>query len=355
MYLATSSLPWRWLGIGALTVGSVLLSASAAESDPVTSLDPLDPLVQRASHSSRVAASMLIAAVKAGERLVLAGESGIILTSTDAGQSWKQADVPVSVTITGLSFPSSRSGWAVGHSGVILATTDGGQTWVRQLDGRQLAKMLDQEGGAPQPVVAGDPFLDVHFVDEKNGFAVGAFGLIVRTQDGGRTWLPWRSHLPNPDGNHLYGVRSVGSDLYIVGERGAIYASNDGGNRFVAVKAPYEGSLFGLTATADQGLLVYGLRGHAFVSKDKAQSWKQIDLGTGSAWLGATVLPGGRVIMVGQAGEVAQSVDDGASFTLLPNRQPPLTAVAAVSSEVAMAVGVRGPQRIELPALKRGG
>ncbi len=52
---------------------------------------------------------------KAGNRLVAVGERGIVLLSDDAGLNWKQVDVPVSVTLTGVQFVSPMKGWAIGH------------------------------------------------------------------------------------------------------------------------------------------------------------------------------------------------------------------------------------------------
>ncbi len=54
------------------------------------------------------------------------GERGIVLLSDDAGVSWRQAKVPVSVSLTAVQFVDAEQGWAVGHLGVVLHTQDGG-------------------------------------------------------------------------------------------------------------------------------------------------------------------------------------------------------------------------------------
>jgi len=70
-----------------------------------------------------------------GGRLVASGERGHILYSDDNGKSWVQSDVPVIVNIIAANFVSDTTGWAVGHDGVVLKTTDGGESWIRQFDG----------------------------------------------------------------------------------------------------------------------------------------------------------------------------------------------------------------------------
>ena len=73
--------------------------------------------------------SLLLDGAAAGSRLVVVGERGHILVSTDGGASWKQARVPTRALLTAVHLHDERTGWAVGHDAVILRTGDGGATW----------------------------------------------------------------------------------------------------------------------------------------------------------------------------------------------------------------------------------
>src|SRR5690554_5819590 len=64
--------------------------------------------------------SLLNDATRAGDRIVAVGERGHVIYSDDEGQTWTQAQVPVSVTLNAVDFGSDSSGWVVGHSGVVL-------------------------------------------------------------------------------------------------------------------------------------------------------------------------------------------------------------------------------------------
>ena len=55
-----------------------------------------------------------------------------------------------------------------------------------------------------------------------SGYAVGAYNLIFRTDDGGATWLPWFDRTDNPKFFNLYAIRPVAGDLYIAGEGGLV-------------------------------------------------------------------------------------------------------------------------------------
>lgn len=84
---------------------------------------------------------ILIAVTKAGDRLVAVGEHGAIIFSDSQGVTWTQASVPVDVTLTCVSFATPMVGWAAGHFGVILKTIDGGKTWFIQLNGIQVNQL----------------------------------------------------------------------------------------------------------------------------------------------------------------------------------------------------------------------
>lgn len=310
---------------GALPL-SVMLVATAIPAEPVFQA-PTQVAAAPSALAQRVTFNAL---AMAGDRMVVAGQRGHVLTSDD-GATWKQAHVPVSSDLTALSFPSPREGWAVGHEGVILHTSDGGESWTRQLDGKQAATLILQRYGTPGHPVdvdaqrlkkdaeafaaqgADKPFLDVWFEDDKKGFAIGAFNLILRTEDGGKTWTPWLDRIDNPKGLHLYAMRPAGGSVFIVGEQGLVLKLDHARQRFANVPIPYQGTLFGVVGTPT-ATVVFGLRGNAWRSADSGFSWRRIDTGVNAGLASGLVRPDGAIVLVSQAGEVLLSTDDGASF-----------------------------------------
>ncbi len=296
---------------------------ATAESAAVSKLPLLD---QPALHSAKAQRSVLLAVTRAGERLVAVGERGIILLSDDSGASWHQASVPASVSITSVQFVDAEYGWAVGHLGVVLHSTDGGETWSKQLDGVQAAQLAlasAQQGDDAQLLRAAEwlvadgpdkPFLDLYFRDRQHGYVIGAYGLILRTTDGGASWQSWMGQVENPRGMHLYAIRAQGGQLFIVGERGVLLRSSDDGQTFQALESPYEGSFFGLLASRDGGLLAYGLRGNAWWSSDRGDSWQALDTGVESALSAGLELDDGRLLLASQSGELLLSEDGGRHF-----------------------------------------
>src|SRR5438132_962784 len=107
--------------------------------------------------------------------------------------------------------------------------------------------------------------LDLHFVDERGGFVVGAYNLILRTDDGGAHWQSIGERLDNPRGLHLYAIAAEGATLYIAGEQGLLLRSDDGGKRFERLTLPYTGSLVALRSVDRDRLVAARLCGYALL------------------------------------------------------------------------------------------
>ena len=305
-------------------------------------------LAARALVPAQPQRTMLLGLARAGSRLVAVGEHGGVALSDDNGTSWRSAAVvPVDATLTAVRFANARVGWAVGHLGVVLRTEDGGEHWSRQLDGITLANLAVAQAkasdqGNSREITADaqrlvedgpdKPWLDLLVDDEQQVTLVGAFNLALRSDDGGQHWRVVSQQFTNPNRLHWYGITRVGGRQVSVGEQALMAAQTDAkaDAPLKAIKPPYDGSLFGVLATGEQSLLVYGLRGHAFVSNDGGASWQRSQLGGGGASLNAGLrLADGRIALADQAGNLFISADGGARFERVPfDWGAPLTGIA---------------------------
>ena len=319
-------------------------------------------LSQAALVTPKALGAATLAVTRAGKRLVAVGERGTVLLSDDHGASWKQAAVPVQATLTTVRFADEKTGWAAGHLGVILRSDDGGASWHKQLDGIQAAALVQQavqSTGDAKAIAnarrlveegADKPFFDLEFIDAQRGFAVGAYGLMFSTVDGGKTWVAVGPRLPNPKSLHLDGLRASGNTLLIAGEQGLLLRSTDGGASFSALESPYKGSFFGLLHTAGDVWVVYGLRGTAYRSINAGTQWEKLDTGLPMSIGAGTALPDGGFVLMGQAGDVLVGRDDMPTLKRLPVREPvPASGVAIAADGSLVLASLRGMRR--LPAL----
>ncbi len=297
--------------------------------------------------------TMLADLTRAGQRLVAVGERGHIILSDDEGNSWRQASVPVSVTLTAVCFADELNGWATGHRGAILATADGGETWNLQLDGNGVAAALlkDAQARDPQLVMSAErlvedgadkPLLAIHCQSASQALAVGAFGMAVMTRDGGQSWQGLSAVLEATSERHLNYLLEHDDGLYIAGEMGGLFRLDQQGHAH-NLDEPYEGSFFALTDTRDGNLLAFGLRGHLFRSSDTGQSWQPVMLDATQSLTAGTRLPDGRVLITDVSGTGWLSDDNGHSFSRVrPERQYPFTALLPIADGRVLAVGQRG-------------
>lgn len=276
-----------------------------------------------------------------GDRIFAAGDRGHIIFSDDDGKTWTQAEVPVRSTLLDVFFINDEKGWAVGHEGVILHSADSGKSWELQYDGLRYgeeglayySKLAEEDpDNELYPIMmdemdfaisqgADKPFFGINFYNEKHGHALGAYGMIVVTFDGGKTW---EHRLHNMDNDGFYHV----FDFSPLPEKGKFFLSGEAGllmignvNEEVATRVhsvPWEGSFFATVATADDAIVMGGLRGRMFRTEDEGHSWTVVEKPPTSAIVDAKRLEDDTLVAGGVAGEFLVSTDNGLSFSLNP-------------------------------------
>lgn len=332
-------------------LGGTLLAALYA---PVTAAAALPAVLRRpAPPTSLGPGAVLLAAARAGRRLVVAGERGIVLISDDNGRRWAQARVPVQVSLTALGFADDHNGWACGHFGVLLRTADAGVTWTLALDGLRAAQLTQAaardaaQRQAAQRLVDEGPDKPWFDMDAGRGhlFAVGAYGLALEARDGAAL-QSFAQRLPNPRQLHLHGVRVAGERIFIVGEQGLLLRSSDRGASFEALEPPYKGSFFGVLATASGSVLAYGLRGNVFRSGDAGNTWSRVAEPVPVGISAAIQRSDGSIVLAAQNGDLLLSRDDGKTFQRQPAAAPfPAAALVQADGDWLVVAGLRGVQR----------
>ena len=326
----------------------VLGVARPAQSVAATDHAPILPLAEH---------SLLLDITRAGQRVIAAGERGHILYSDDHGANWQQARVPTTQMLTGVYFIDEQRGWAVGHDGLILVSDDGGLNWRVQRDGiaaqaqanlelreqahrrlknleqslenaaedqraelemRREDVLMDLEDAdlALEEAVFTSPLMDVWFQGPDRGWAVGAFGTLLGTDNGGQAWVDLSAAIDNPDEFHLNTVTGDGDGrVFIAGEGGVMYRSLNGGRSWETLETFYEGSWFGaLYSPPEDILLVFGLRGNLYRSRDFGESWQMVDSDNQVTLAGGDVSRSGEIALVGGVGTLLRSSDGGLTF-----------------------------------------
>jgi photosystem II stability/assembly factor-like uncharacterized protein len=372
---------------------AVLAAAVMGFCAPALAIDLLELPAVQSNAASRTL--LLDVAARGDGSMAAAGTHGVVIVSADNGESWTQASVPASVTLTGIHFPTPEKGWAVGHDGLILHSADGGQTWEKQLDGHQLNEqiiavaerivervrdeleaLLAQEEpdkyevddaefmleeaefmleGAMDDTEAGPvrPLLDVWFRDANEGFVTGSYGMLLHTTNGGQVWTLVSDRMDNPEAFHLNQiVQAPDGSLYIAGESGFIYRSGDGGQNWDSLEPGYEGSFYGIVivphGSGNYELLAYGLRGNLFRSTDLGETWESLDSGTTVTLMSGALLGDGTVFLAGHGGTILTRGPGEQSFTRAgnPDRRP-ISGLQQLEGGNVLLVGLGGIRKAD--------
>lgn len=175
---------------------------------------------------------------------------------------------------------------AVGELGHILVSDDQGKTWKE-------AEVKPSRGSA---------LTQVTFFNDKEGVATGQDGWLLRTEDGGGHWveLQFDEKLSEP----MLGAWGLSS--------GQVFA--------------------------------FGSFGRFFASQDRGKTWEKRDAGGGDRHLNAMAGgEDGRLMLVGEQGQVLRSDDGGTSWKLLPQfYNGSFFGVIRLSADEWIAYGLRG-------------
>ena len=276
-----------WL---AIALGSSVVGASAGQSPAGTA--PIAAVVNGTAHQA------LFALAFDGGDGIAVGAGGQMLASQDGGGSW-QAVMPALTeqSLLGVAVVSGRA-IAVGQAGLIFVR-DASGVWRPSTSGteeRLFAVSLNTDGVA---------------------VAVGAFGKVLKSVDGGLQWASvapaWaEGYTEQGLEPHLYDVK-VAPDgvITLVGEFGLILRSSDTGQGWTVLHKG-EASLFALDLRLDGVGYAVGQGGVILRTTDGGATWAEVESGSAANLLGVRSSPDGYVVVTAMRDMLAS--DDGLSW-----------------------------------------
>jgi photosystem II stability/assembly factor-like uncharacterized protein len=262
-----------------------------------------------------------------GNKLWIAGQEGLILFSADSGKTWKRQETGTKNYLFSIFFTNENHGYAVGDRSTIIETTDGGQKWVaRKVERSSEGISADMELAMQDPI-----FYDVRFTDEKTGWIAGEFGQLLKSTDGGQTWVPGQNTLMTPDSGIVdpmdlptfFGVHMVNNNEGIVsGLDGKIARTRDGGKtwRFEPMKLafPIVDPLYQPFVTVDGNSWAVGAAGEVVHLPPGQTEWNRADLGMQIyTWLRSVDFSDAQNgWLVGGYGTILRTTDGGKTWRL---------------------------------------
>lgn len=198
----------------------------------------------------------------------------------------------------GAKFVTPHEGWVVGGFGTIFRTDDGGQTWVPQVS--KTTEML----------------YDVDFVDDDRGWVVGRSGTILHTDDGGRTWVAQQSGVGIE--KHLFAVDFADAQHGVaVGDWGVVLTTSDGGRTWEDHSLDNDVILNDVSMIDATTGFIAGEVGTVLKTTDGGRTWTPLQAGVDKTLFGIGFTDAQHGWLVGIDALILRTEDGGQTWQVL--------------------------------------
>lgn len=237
---------------------------------------------------------------------LVVGDSGLLLVTADGGKTWTKKEInmrppgadagqrpgrPPSAeggppagfrgggtpTLYNIYFVNEKVGFITGARGTILKTEDSGKTWNRKIARSEAAgQNTNRRGGGIRSNLMG-----IQMISEMIGFIVGSENAILKTTDGGETWVGSSERARvGETRNNLENIWFVSPTTgWIIGSYGTLLHTTDSGETWEKQNAGFDNNLFGIHYFDEKTGWICGQEGLILHTSDGA-TWKQQKTGS---------------------------------------------------------------------------
>jgi len=265
--------------------------------------------------------------------------------STDKGRNWEVKPIPSSgFTLTTISFSDSTHGCAVGGYGLIMCTNDAGRTW-SQIN-RPTEAALDE----------------VVFATAKVGYAAGrtgtrdpntgdeTFGVeILRTEDGG---VSWRTVYQDKESDQVWSLAAFSDSVALAvinGER--LIRTMDGGKTWQKLTSDIV-QINCITFTSGGALWIAGNNLLLRYSLDQGTTWIKPDhlppVAAVGDWISIQFNRDGKGLVVGKFGAAMATFDEGKTWLEVKSGTRETLGVARLGDDTALVIGQQKVYTLDL-------
>ncbi len=254
------------------------------------------------------------------------GQIDIASVTVLPGGGWIIQTSNTGANLYGVCFrPDGRRGWAVGAGGRIVSTQDAGMTWTNQTSNTT----EDLHG--------------VWFVTSSEGWAVGANGIVRHTVNGGATWA---IVITGVAVENLFDVAFANPDTgFVVGATGVVLRTVNGGATWTR-RTPVTANLNSVSFAGAWNGWAVGANGTIVGTHDAGQSWFRVTPAVTSQDLNAvwrrSESMGWAAGLVGTAPRTFAGADSTAWILGSAGASKQLYGVCFADDMVGYAVGVDG-------------
>lgn len=242
----------------------------------------------------------------------------------DGGVSWTPLTLPAGARVTSVHFVDEKNAYAIGPE-TLLRSTDGGEKW------------------EAEPIAGGNSFNSIDCSTATSCLLTVTGGnQLVETANGGAT-----DTVKTTSSSLIYSAAYASpSQIVAVGESGATVLSSDGGATFTPASADIGGQYGKLRLGPGGMLLAPGADGDMAISTNAGQSWQVITTQTSQELVDVAFGTPSLGYALDVSGGLQRTDNGGASWqTLNPGTTRPAKAVVAPGANTVLLIGPVGINR----------
>jgi len=220
----------------------------------------------------------------------------IILRSTNGGASWEEIPFTFEGKLLDVDFLTETTGVAVGENGMIYLSRDGGDSWTKAISNTSAV------------------LKSVFFFSENRLFAVGKLGTLLSSSNGGETWSTINSGTTESL-NDLYFTSP--DSAFIAGDRGKILRTSNGGDSWITLNSAQTVNLQGIAFSNSRTGYAAGELGTVLKTIDGGVNWTKLNstVSTTLRKVAISTLDARIINIVGESATAIRSANSGTSFS----------------------------------------
>jgi photosystem II stability/assembly factor-like uncharacterized protein len=260
-----------------------------------------------------------------------------ILLSDGSTANFRPVSLPVQTKLRAIEFTSAGNGFIVGDAGVLLSSNDGGKSW------SQMAPPTKET------------LTSIHFLGDL-GWIAGYGGTILHTRDAGRTWTKQQSGASVSFEDIFFTDAEYG---WAVGWGGAMIRTKDGGKTWTPMRA--KDALWSLNSVYfrdRQNGWTTGMFGLILHTKDGGETWEKQESPVNASIRSVYFDASGRGWITAES-HILSSTDNGLTWTSAWSAKLAFLHTIAPMGDTLIAAGpfsariLRDGQWKELPVFPR--
>lgn len=220
------------------------------------------------------------------------GDQGVFLKTTDGGVSWAEGWIGNNLPFYKFANPTQNVFFAVGENGSLFNSADGGTIWQkRALSNKKTIRAISMnlsqpgwiagdKGFAASTVDSGKTWNEIVVDSTKNFYGVDVFPdwKAVLAGDNGTVFIStdsvngWEQKNAGVTVN-LRAVKIIGNQLFVAGDSGTVITSSDRGLTWENIGVPIETNLKDIFLLTNQAMYVVGDGGKIYYTNNGGANW----------------------------------------------------------------------------------